>query len=80
VRKGAPADLGRFARIVGNQQKLVKKVNIEPPKIFRVKYKFVLTNEYIQPPVNEDKEKAPKIKSPLEPNRLSLKKLPSKLN
>jgi len=53
VRKGAPVELSRQAKNAVIPQKLVKKVNVEPPKIFR-------------PPLLEDKEKAPQIKSPTE--------------
>jgi len=53
VRKGAPVELSRQAKNAAIQQKLVKKVNVEAPKIFR-------------PPLLEDKEKAPLIKSPAE--------------
>lgn len=39
VRKGAPADLARQGKNIvnQNQQKLVKKVNVEPPQISRVR-------------------------------------------
>lgn len=36
VRKGAPVELGRQAKIAGSQQKLVKKIGGEPLKINRV--------------------------------------------